>query len=71
MAAGEDQSCEESEEEVDGNVTVYVEGTHAGDAYSVRDPCSHRERYMRAAQIDLVVNEVSYDRASERTKRPT
>jgi hypothetical protein len=21
--------------------------------YSVRDPCSHRERYIRAAQMDL------------------
>ena len=64
MAIGEEHSCEESEEELDGNVCV--ERTY--DAYSVRDPCSHRERYIRAAQMDLVVKKVNIGRVEEGSK---
>ena len=64
MVAGEDQSWEESEEEVDGDVCVGC----TYDAYSVRDPCSHRERYIRAAQMDLIVNKVSIGRGEEGSK---
>ena len=34
----------------------------------MRDPCSHRERYIRAAQMDLIVNKVSIGRGEEGSK---
>ena len=34
-------------------------------AYSVRFPCSHRERYMRPAQMALVVKKVSNGRGKK------
>ena len=34
-------------------------------AYSVRFPCSHRERYMRPAQMALVVKKVNNGRGKK------